>query len=108
MVMYNSLFSADGKKMISYIPQKQRSACVIPDCVTHICQNAFEYTRFESLTIPSSVVYIGSTAFDSVFGPKDVYFNGTKAEWQKIDIRENNANLQNANIHFSTISGYTK
>ena len=108
MVMYNSLFSADGKKMISYIPQKQQSACVIPDCVTHICQNAFEYTRFKSLTIPSSVVYIGSTAFGSVFGLEDVYFNGTKAEWNKIDMKQNNYTLLKANIHFSTISGYTK
>ena len=108
MVMYNSLFSADGKKMISYIPQKPQSACVIPDCVTHICQNAFEYTRFKSLTIPSSVVYIGSTAFGSVFGLEDVYFNGTKAEWNKIDMKQNNYTLLQANIHFSTISGYTK
>jgi hypothetical protein len=108
MVMYNGLFSADGKKMISYIPQKPQSACIIPDCVTHICQNAFEYTRFKSLTIPSSVVYIGSTAFGSVFGLEDVYFNGTKSEWEQIEIRENNPQLQKAKIHFSTLSGYTK
>lgn len=108
MVMYNSLFSADGKKMLAYIPPKEQAVYVIPDCVTDICESAFDGARLKSLTIPAGVAYIAFGAFDSCFSSENVYFNGTKAEWEQIDIRGNNSQLQTANIHFRTLYGYTK
>lgn len=67
--------------------------------VTSIGRNSFDYCEsIESITIPSSVVSIGIHAFTGCGNLKTVYYDGTKEQWDKIDIKTPNSVLLNANI----------
>lgn len=80
---------------------------VIPDNVTRINEFAFydtplaAYKGLEKITIPKSVVVIENNAFNGCGKLADVYYSGTKEDWDKIDIGSCNLELVNANIHFT-------
>ena len=99
------------------------SNIVIPESVTNISINAFTGTSITNITLPN-VTYIDVRAFagcpslTSITLPnclttietgafmncnnlKDVYFTGTKEQWQKIAISEDNEVLSIATIHFA-------
>lgn len=59
------------------------------------CQN------LSSITIPTSVTNIDGWAFSYSDNLTDVYYGGTKEQWQKISIGEYNEPLLNATIHFA-------
>ncbi|MBQ6266332.1 MAG: leucine-rich repeat protein [Clostridia bacterium] len=72
----------------------------LPDGLSEIAVGAFSYcAALESITIPGSVTSIGNTAFQTCTGLTDVYFHGTRAEWQTIQIGNNNQPLLCARIH---------
>ena len=74
---------------------------VIEDGVTNISDSAFKNcTGLKSITIPASVTRIEEDAFKNCQNIADVYYNGTKKEWNKISIADGNEDLINANIHF--------
>ena len=79
----------------------------IPNSVT--CIDAYTFMRCSSLTsitIPNSVTSIEYGAFNECSSLTDVYYTGTKAEWEKIDIDNSyngNDDLLNATIHYSDI-----
>lgn len=73
----------------------------IPNQTTVIGSAAFYYTGLESITLSNSVSNIGSSAFYYCDKLKDVYYFGTKDEWNGITIAGNNSSLTNANKHFS-------
>ena len=56
--------------------------------------------RSTSVYIPASVKYINSRAFKYFINLKDVYFAGSKQEWCKINIGDENLPLLDAHIHF--------
>ena len=75
----------------------------IPDGVTSIGDRAFEVcSSLESITIPDSVTSIGEEAFDGCRSLTDVYYSGSEADWNNIDIDLYNADLAYANIHFNS------
>jgi hypothetical protein len=81
----------------------------ISNKLTTIGDGAFgACASLKSITLPSSVTYIGNEAFNYCYSLTDVYFNGSKRNWEKISIGENNDILKNAKIHFKTLFGYTK
>ena len=49
--------------------------------------------------LPGTVKRIGELAFEFLFDLTDVYYEGTKSEWEKIHIEENNTFLTGAKIH---------
>jgi len=56
-----------------------------------------------SITIPDGVTSFGEGAFDGCSGLTDVYYGGTKAQWEKIEIDNTegrNDPLLNATIHY--------
>ncbi len=53
-----------------------------------------------SVTIPDSMTSIGNDVFNSCESLKDVYYSGSKAQWDKIAIDEYNEDLLNATIHY--------
>ena len=80
------------------------TSITIPNSVTRIGSHAFFYcTGLTSITIPNSVTSIGDWAFRGCTGLKDVYYTGSKDEWEAISIGAGNGCLLNATIHYNGI-----
>ena len=64
--------------------------------------SAFEdCTSLTSITIPDSVTSIGNYAFEDCTSLADVYYSGSKVEWNKINIGNGNDCLTDAIIHYA-------
>ena len=61
---------------------------------------AFETMQY--ITIPKSVICVMDWAFYECKNLKDVYYAGTKAEWDMISIRARNDEILSATIHYNT------
>lgn len=61
----------------------------------------FHCKSLTGVTIPNSVTSIGHHAFDSCPMLKDVYYNGTEAQWKAIAIAKYNEPLLKAKVHFA-------
>ena len=77
---------------------------IIPDSITSIKGLTFSgCKKLTTITIPNSVKIIGQWAFNECIALSDVYYEGSKEEWNIIDIHEDrNNNLSNATIHFNS------
>ncbi|MBP5288728.1 MAG: leucine-rich repeat protein, partial [Clostridia bacterium] len=74
----------------------------IPKGVTAIGWGAFyDCTSLTSITIPDSVTSIGWEAFSYCTGLTMVYYGGTEAQWQSIEIDSGNEALKNVEIVFN-------
>lgn len=77
---------------------------MIPDdgSVTTIGQTAFSgCTGLMSITIPDSVTTIYDGAFNNSL--KDVYYTGTREEWEALLAKPNSHSFKNAIIHYNFI-----
>ena len=91
-----------GDSAFFYCPRL--TSVTIPNSVTSIGSSAFYgCTNLTNITIPDSVTKIGLSAFDYCTILKDVYYTGTKAEWDKISIDIFNDCLTNATIHYDSV-----
>ena len=80
------------------------TSVVIGDSVTSIGDGAFiNCYRLTSIVIPDSVTSIGEYAFYYCSNLEDVYYTGSKAEWQAITIGSYNSPLANATIHYNYV-----
>lgn len=93
---------------ITSIPESMLSSTgitsiTIPKGVTLIGTSAFSSClSLNTITIPKSVTTIGNGAFEYCYALKDVYYGGTEAEWQAINIGTGNEELtQYATIHYN-------
>lgn len=78
------------------------------DVVTSIDSNAFSGEAITSITIPVSIIEIGRRAFNNCSELTDVYYEGSEAEWNEIDINSTgNSALTGANIHFAKVESFT-
>ena len=87
------------------------SKVTVGDDVTSIGDSAFWCCEsLTSITIPDSVTTIGKYAFSGCTGLKDVYYGGTEAQWQQVNISEGNEWLTHATIHYGGehVHSYTK
>ena len=76
----------------------------LSDGVTGIGDFAFyDCGSLESVSIPASVTEIGYAAFYNT-ALKDVYFGGTKAQWEAIQMDEFNSALTDASVHFNRVA----
>ena len=57
-------------------------------------------TKLKTITLPNTITEIYEKAFDGS-GLTDIYYEGTKEQWESISISEDNETLLNANIHFN-------
>lgn len=59
----------------------------LPDGVTTIGEDAFEgCTALEALVIPATAETIGSSAFDDCDTLRHIFFEGTKQQWQALNV----------------------
>ena len=73
----------------------------IPEGMKAIRESAFaRCTGLRSVTIPKSVTTIEWGAFEACDALLDVYYAGSKADWERINIDEYNAPLTDAAIHY--------
>ena len=80
------------------------TSVTIPDGVTSIDDYVFYSCEgLMSVTIPTSVKSIGDSAFEYCTNLANVYYAGSQSEWNKITISDENEDLTNATIHFSSI-----
>ena len=78
------------------------TSVTIPNGVTSIGQSTFyNCSGLTSITIPSGVTSIGNYAFYNCSGLTDVYYSGTEAQWNAINISGNNTPLTSATIHYN-------
>ncbi len=94
------LFNKDKSELIQYPIGNSNTDYIIPNSVTSIGYKAFaECTNITTITIPSKVTSIGDFSF---YCPNltDVYYGGTKTQWNEILIGKHNEYLANATIHF--------
>ena len=121
-----NLYTKNKTELIQYAIGKTETSFVIPDGVKDITYAAFtNCTLLESVIIPDSVFGIRSGAFNNctalesitiggagllyfeegVFrgctSLKDVYYMGTEAQWNSVDISLGNTELMKATIHFT-------
>ncbi|MCM1543764.1 MAG: leucine-rich repeat domain-containing protein [Ruminococcus sp.] len=64
-------------------------------------------TSIKNAVIENGVTSIGDDVFYGCENLKDVYYTGSKAEWNKISIDEPNDRLKNVTIHFEKESPLT-
>ncbi len=81
------------------------TSVVIEAGVTSIGDYAFyDCENITSITIPLSVVSINESAFSDCRSLKDVYYAGSKYDWEKITIATyGNGYLKSATIHYSNV-----
>lgn len=119
------LFNKNKTELILYPAGDSRRNYVIPDNVTTIGMAAFAFcknlesvtigncvtsvdlaafsgcTNLKSLTIPKSLTVIGSNVFPRCDNIKDVYYEGSKADWNNFNIGSSNGTLLTAKVHYN-------
>ena len=78
------------------------TSITIPDSVTSIGDDVFYWcASLIKIIIPDSVISIGNRVFENCSSLTDVYYSGTKQEWENISIGSSNSFLANVNIHYN-------
>jgi hypothetical protein len=99
---YNIPDSVTDIKFRAFDTCKQLTSVTIPDGVTTIRDSTFFMcTGLKSVTLPSTVTLIENSAFFGTSQISDVYFNGSKAQWNAIEIKSLNTTLSRATIHYA-------
>lgn len=93
-------------KFMRYPPSREGSYYQIPDSVYEIYEGAFEdCANLLSITIPSSVDKLnGWPCYRS--GIKDIYFGGTKDQWNKLIKGIPTSSMAGVTIHFNNYVNY--
>ncbi len=77
------------------------TSLTIPDSVAEINWQAFRHcSGLTSITIGNSVATIDTDAFDGCSNLASVYYKGAEAEWNNIDIGDNNNELETATRYY--------
>ncbi len=102
----NVLLSMSGDTLYRYLPTKSDTVYEIPSTVSTIKKEAFYNAKnLESIAVHKGVKKIEEDAFYRCDKISDIYYEGTEAEWNSIDIYtdySSNYILNKATIHYNT------
>lgn len=98
----NSLITIEGEAFSSC---SKLTSITIPEGVTDILPYAFQgCSSLSSITIPTSVKSIGAGVFWGDSSLRDVYYGGSREQWNAINISSSsNSNLKKATIHYNSV-----
>ena len=94
-VLYIGKYLIEAKDTISGEYVIKNGTKVIADRAFSGCES------LTNIVIPDSVTSIGDYAFNGCESLTDVYYTGSNAEWETIDIEGYNSNLTSATIHYN-------
>jgi len=94
------LYNKDKTTLIFYPDGNKQTEYVIPQGVTTI-ETGFTLHLTE-ISIPRSVKKIEDYTFYSSTSITDIYYEGSEAEWEAIEVGKSNTQLTNATIHFNS------
>lgn len=98
------MFTAGDPYDIDYVRLVTFKNVVINEGITKLCESNFEYEKINSIAIPVSVKEIEKNCFGGLIDEEktnlEVYYAGSKEDWEKILIGENNEMLTKGNIHY--------
>ncbi len=77
------LFSKDKTQLISYPAGKSSTTFTVPAGVKSLGSYAFALSNLKKIYIPESVTYVGDQAFERCYDLEEIYYYGTKAQWEK-------------------------
>lgn len=81
------------------------TSITIPNSVKSIDSFAFEECwELKSLRLPGSLEKLGNNLVSGCGSFKDIYYYGTKSQWNTLLTNTNNEDLINANIHYITLT----
>lgn len=128
----NGVLFNKGESILMQCPAKKQGSYTIPSSVTSIEAGAFEYcinltdisiprgvtniayrtfadcTGLARITIPNSVASIANEAFSNCSSLTDIYYSGSKAEWDAISVDYvSNTGLNSATIHYNSLGNIT-
>ena len=99
---YGVLFDKDKANLIQYSCGNGMTSYNIPDGVTSIGAFAFAGGfNLESVIIPDSMEHIKANAFYAS-NIEDVYYGGSKSDWEQITIGGGNGIFDSARIHYNS------
>ena len=96
--------------MIIKSNQEEATSITVPESidgtkVTGIERMAFaNFKNLKSITLPKTITEIRPSAFNKCTALTDVYFKGSRAQWNKIRIAISNNPLLNATMHYDEVS----
>ncbi len=93
------LFNRRKTELVCYPAGITTSSYSIPDSVVYITSGAFNYAdQLNHLTIPNSVIRVCYDAFKGCSSLAEIIYDGREDEWQTVEVQEGNENLLNASI----------
>jgi len=97
----NLVLTKDKKELV-FSPLAQTGDLVIPYGVTKIWHMAVDKPeRFSSIIIPDTVARMEVSAFNAGLPLENVYYTGSKEDWEKINFVYERDVLKMSNIHFN-------
>lgn len=104
-----NLVSISLPETITFIGANAFSGCArltaitLPDSCTEIYNQAFQYcSSLTTVTMGSGMTYIGNNAFSDCYRLAHVYYKGTQAQWNQIEVGSGNEALTAPIIHWES------
>ena len=95
------LYTKDRTALLVYPRNKPNTSYEVPKGVTRIANWAYYEGNLKSISLPDTIKSIGEGAFFNG-GIQTVYYEGSKEDWNKINIRTANSGLIKAEIRYNS------